>query len=227
MSFDPLIRELSPTVPGFTNPKVLGLLYSLVIAHRPRTIVEIGSFMGRSSCVLSSALAALDGEDRKLFCVDLFDVVIDQPYLSLPLIRHILEYAGDQKGLYTDLERISTISDCFDVTVSRFPRMERIVTKVTANSGDDWTGNVGSVDFSYIDGDHSYQAVRRDCLKVLSCASENHMMAFDDYSTQFPGVVRFVEELRESPGVTFVAFEHPDIAFTIARPRDVISALGG
>ncbi|MEM6480578.1 MAG: class I SAM-dependent methyltransferase, partial [Pseudomonadota bacterium] len=73
-------------------------------------------------------------------------------------------------------------------------------------------------DFSYIDGDHAYHAVRRDTLLVLGYATDNHVIVFDDYSTQFPGVPRFVEEMRECKGVEQIAHVHPDIAFVVQKP---------
>jgi hypothetical protein len=213
-----LINDLDPTVPGFTSPAVLGLLYSLVVDHRPLKIVEIGSFMGRSSCVFSSALAAIGGPDRTLYCVDLFDQKIDAEYLSYPLIRQIMEYGRAASNRYTDLARISTLSDAFDLTVSRFACMQINTCKVQSHSGANWNKDGVKFDFSYIDGDHSYQAVRRDTLSVMAWANADHMVVFDDYSTQFPGVVRFVEEMRECDGVELVAHQPPDIAFLVRDP---------
>lgn len=221
MSVNRVMQEMSPTVPGFTNPKVLGLLYSVVVQFQPKTCVEIGSFMGRSASVISLALAALGG-GRRLICVDLFDTKVDQNFVQLPLIREIMKYAESSKGQYCDLTRISTIGDCFDLTTERFPHMLENVTKIQCDSASDWNSGRDTFDFSYIDGDHTYEAVKRDALSVMRYANAGHCMVFDDYSTQFPGVVRFVEELKSHQGVEAIAFEHPDIAVTIESPANIL-----
>lgn len=224
MKFEQAITVINPTVPGFTNPKVLGFIYNLVLEAKPERCVEIGSYMGRSASIISLALTILGGK-RSLHCIDLFEVKTDEDYFKLPIIRDTMNSIGSAKRLYQDSTKMKSISDCFDLTVERMPYMQDIVHKVAQNSGSDWNPEGTTFQLSYIDGDHSYEGVRRDTLSILKYATEDHVMIFDDYSTQFPGVIRFVEEFREAPGVTFIGHQHPDIAFKIDDPSVVLEKL--
>lgn len=50
--------------------------------------------------------------------------------------------------------------------------------------------------FIFIDGDHSYEAVREDALNCRRLLAEDGILAFHDYDSGHPGVVQVVEELR-------------------------------
>lgn len=52
-----------------------------------------------------------------------------------------------------------------------------------------------SIDCVFIDGDHSYQAVRDDIINYSSILKPGGYFIFDDYSRYYEGVVRAVDEL--------------------------------
>ena len=55
--------------------------------------------------------------------------------------------------------------------------------------------NNASVDCIFIDGDHTYGGVKLDINLFFSKLAINGYMIFDDYSWQFPGVIKAVDEL--------------------------------
>jgi len=50
----------------------------------------------------------------------------------------------------------------------------------------------------FIDGDHSYDAVKRDFGQVEPWLASNAVIAFHDFGGSWPGVTRFVAELLTS-----------------------------
>ena len=77
------------------------------------------------------------------------------------------------------------------------------------------------ISFAYIDGDHSYESVRNDFLKALPLLSDGAVVVFDDYSDQFPGVIKFVDELTQVEAVEIIDKEHPDVAVRVNNPEQV------
>jgi len=48
---------------------------------------------------------------------------------------------------------------------------------------------------AFIDGDHTYDGVKKDVFALSDMIVENGYLCFHDYSNSFPGVVRAVDEL--------------------------------
>lgn len=209
--FDRRIEAFDPIVPGFTNPRVLGMLQSLVLDYRPKHCVEIGSYMGRSAAAISSALAMLDG-DRHLVCIDLFETQLDADYFRMPLIRQIMSNNMGLLEKYANSDEIKDLSDAFDLTARRFTYPNVRLEKRIADSHSRVFKEGERFEFSYIDAGHSYEEVARDLLNLLPNTTDGHVAVFDDYSKQFPGVVEFVDQLLSTGGFEVIGFEHPDIA---------------
>jgi len=55
----------------------------------------------------------------------------------------------------------------------------------------------GSLDFIFIDADHQYEFVKNDTLKSLDVLSEDGMIIWHDYTMDFPGVFKWLNELSE------------------------------
>ena len=217
--------KLNPGVPGFTNDEILGFLFDCVIAQDPKSCLEIGSWMGRSASVICAALGCLGGE-RSLLCIDAFRQSYDENYVQKAILQHAMKRSGEAvKQAYTDFAKLKTVEDCFNLTVSRNPYMKRFCKIVKANSLELTPDDIPQIDFAYIDGDHTYEGVRSDCKLVMSKLADKGMVVFDDYYDDFPGIVKFVDELKATGLIEFVGQEHHDIAFAVQSPGDVFSYL--
>jgi hypothetical protein len=68
-------------------------------------------------------------------------------------------------------------------------------------------------DLIFIDGDHSYEAVKLDIQLALPCLREGGLLAFHDYGEENMGVVLAVNEFRDS-GAQFRGQAHTLVAFS-------------
>jgi predicted O-methyltransferase YrrM len=162
-------RALEPAVEieGFTSAAELSLLYHLaLLGPGPGDVVEIGSYLGRSTVVLARALA--DAGSGTLVAVD--------PHTSA------LGF-GDERA--TDRE--------FLENVERTGVAERVqmlkMTSVEAAHG--WRG--GPVRMLFVDGWHSYAAVIDDVIAWRGHLTADATVVFDDYP--HPGVRAAVAKL--------------------------------
>ncbi len=74
------------------------------------------------------------------------------------------------------------------------------------------------VDLVFIDGDHSYEAVKADIEVAYKWLKPDGIIAFHDYqSVDDPGVAKAVDELLDKPGVELVA-THRTLAVVKGRP---------
>jgi predicted O-methyltransferase YrrM len=217
--------ELHPAIPGLTSPRVLGFLFDLVVASDASSLIEIGSYMGRSAFAMVLGLVSLSGRRRSLHCIDMFATHLDDQYFAFPLIRQIMRDVAPADALYRSPD-VRTLEDAFKKTLDRFPFMKRYITVQKANSREVTLPPGAVFDFAYIDGDHTYDGVKNDFSLVLKSLENGATVVFDDYSDQFPDVVRFVEEIRSCRGVETIGREHPDVGVRVLSVEDVRAQLG-
>lgn len=65
------------------------------------------------------------------------------------------------------------------------------------------------VDFIYLDGDHSYEAVKDDLQVWWPLVSDIGILAGHDYDVQHPGVVQAVDEFFADKGVVYRTTDSP------------------
>jgi predicted O-methyltransferase YrrM len=157
-------------IPSWTGPAELRALHDLAAAAPPNaTVLEIGSYLGASSCYLAAGLAAGGG---RLICVDTWNN--------------------------------ETMPDGERDTFAEFTRNTRAVadriTTVRKRSDDLRDGDVPRpIHLAFIDGDHGYDAVRRDFDIVTSWLAPGGVIAFHDFGdANFIGVTRVVGEALAS-----------------------------
>jgi methyltransferase family protein len=77
------------------------------------------------------------------------------------------------------------------------PLVSVIIPPVRKRSEELTQQDIGAeADFAFIDGDHSYEAVRRDFECILPMLSARALVALhDSTSEEFPGVSRFIGEM--------------------------------
>ena len=145
------------------------------------TCVEIGSFEGRGSIMIHNHLCKHG--HSKLFCIDPFD----DTYVK-----------GNEKMAFWDFACMGQYS--------RFKHNTRYLRNIVEMRGTSDSMIPGlenhSVDFCYIDGDHSPEQVYKDIVGMFDKMKHNGIVLFDDYLWKRNDIVtrhgidRFLEEYK-------------------------------
>ena len=157
----------------FYNPE----FYHHVVSNiaNGSTMVEIGAWRGKSTCCLASYVKQ-SGKDIKVISVDTWEGSDEAVH------RDIIK--SMDSTLYDDF--ISNLKMCGVDGLVEPMRM----TSVEASKAfkDD------SVDFVMIDGAHDYDSVKSDIDSWLPKVRKGGLIAGDDYSKSWPGVIKAVDE---------------------------------
>ena len=143
----------------------------LVNELKPRTILEIGSFEGRSACWMIETLPAIAGGRVQLTCIDSW---------------------GLRERRFSDLKdapSLGPIENRFDRNVSLAVRRAThhvTVRKIKALSINGLAallieGKAGEFDMIYIDGGHSAPDVLADAVLAFRLLRVGGLLIFDDY----------------------------------------------
>ena len=157
-------------IPTWTWSIELRALHDLAAAAPPNaTAVEIGSYLGASTCYLAAGLARHGG---RIICVDTWNNE------TMP---------EGERDTFAEFTR-NTRAVANRVTVVR---------KRTEMLGD--SDIPTPIHLAFIDGDHGYEAVRRDFEIVAGRLAPTGVIAFHDFANaKFPGVTRVVGEVLAS-----------------------------
>ena len=147
-------------IPGWFNEGNAVALYGLISALRPTTVVEIGSYLGRSTVFFALATRQVNPRGR---------VVAIDPHTG---DRQQLEGLSADRlpsfELFRQHCRAAGVEDIVDA---------RVTTSLDAAEG--WSE---SIDLLYVDGWHSYDAVIADGEAWLPHLSSGGVVVFDDYA---------------------------------------------
>ena len=155
------------------------LLYGFVRSMKPETCVEIGSARGKSACFIGMALK--ENGRGKLYAID----------------PHTTTAWNDDQSV----ETLSVLQS--NITQLGLDNQVSILRTTSEEAARQWTR---SIDFIFIDGDHSYEGVKRDWELFLPHIKPFGLAVFHDtiwdlapseHSRTDMGVPRFVDELRE------------------------------
>jgi predicted O-methyltransferase YrrM len=145
----------------------------LVLAEvKPRRIVELGSFLGKSTVFYAKSLEVL-GLDGRVTAID--------------------PHTGDRQNL--EALGISELPsfDMFRSHLMAAGVIDFVDTKVMTShaAADGWTA---PIDFLFIDGWHSYDAVMEDGHDWIPHLSDHGVVVFDD-ALRYPDVKRAIDDL--------------------------------
>jgi predicted O-methyltransferase YrrM len=153
------VWETVDLVPGWFNEGSAALLYGIMRERHSPTVVEIGSYLGRSTVFFALTLERLGGAGR---------VVAIDPH------------TGDRQHL----ERLGTNTlPSYDLFLQhcRAAGVEHRIDAQVATSleaAERWSG---PIDLLFVDGWHSYDAVVADGEAWLPHLSDQGVVLFDDY----------------------------------------------
>ena len=148
------------------------------------TMIEIGSYMGESTLLFAST-----GLFNKVYAIDPFEIGEE--------FNTFLE----QDSVKLDYPVTGFIEKEFKTNTRYFNFIEHL-NEYSYNVADSF--NNRSIDFIYIDGDHSYDSVKKDLELYLPKMKEGGVIAGHDYTNlRWPGVVQAVDEAIGKPDHTF------------------------
>ena len=171
-------------------PNAIGVL-------RPRRIVEVGTWKGRSAINMATATRAM-GLDCEIVCVD--------TWLGSP--EHWISGRDDE---YASLALKNGYPQLYYTFLANVARrgLEDVITPMpmTSESAAHVLRQLGiQFDIAYIDGAHEYEPVKRDLADYWALLHNHGVLIADDYEI-FPGVTRAVDEFAREVGCAMQA--HP------------------
>ena len=167
------VWETSSAIPGWLNERNAAVLFELIQQLHPQTIVEIGSYLGRSSVLMALGQQLAGVEKPRLITID--------PHTG---DRQQLERTGAPSlpsyGLFCNYVEAAGLSSVIE---------SRVATSIEI--GKEWSDQI---DLLYVDGWHSFDAVLVDGRLFLPHLSPSGVAVFDDYK-RYPEVAKAVDAL--------------------------------
>ncbi|MDD5242732.1 MAG: class I SAM-dependent methyltransferase [Syntrophorhabdaceae bacterium] len=141
------------------------ILYRLALDQSPDSVLlEIGSYIGASSCFLAAAASEIQGK-VKVYCVDTWQ----------------------NEGMFEGQR------DTFDEFRKNTAKYEEFIVILKGTSHEIANNFYKKVDFLFIDGDHSYEGVKSDVDDWFPKLNDGGIVIFHDIGWA-EGVQRVVEE---------------------------------
>jgi len=186
-------------IPGILHPmEGYTLLLLAMAAPTNHKIVEVGSYLGRSTCYM--ALGSMITGKKGVCAVDMFPKKSDwyrgeDGYYHIYgsdyyLPEHI--YKERETFLYGDKAYESTLAIFTDI-IKRVG-LQAYIEPFKGNSLQCAAQLKTPVRMVFIDGDHTYEGVKKDILALADKLVANGYLCFHDYSVNFLGVVQAVNE---------------------------------
>jgi predicted O-methyltransferase YrrM len=146
------------------------LLYDLAKNTKDNCIVEVGSYRGRSTVALG--LGSLDGYQVPVFAIEPHE-----------------EFMGILGGVFGPQDRGAFYKAMIDTSCYLIVRLINLTSDRVAPT---WNQKIGLL---WIDGDHSYEGVKRDFDCWFSHLAAGATIAFDDSTSPRLGPYRLMNEL--------------------------------
>lgn len=160
------------SIEGWMEEDELEWLYKTASLMAGKTVVEVGSFMGRSTCAILAGQK--EGGGGRLFSVDSFE--------GRATPREAEARERGSGWLYGQfMENIKTRS---------LPMPEVLPMDSTEAS---LRFLQGTIDWVFIDADHSYESVTRDLCAWVPCVRQGGIASGHDYHPDWASVVSAVD----------------------------------
>ena len=158
-----------------------GLFYIASKLNNPKTIVEIGSWVGVSTCYIAAGLAS--NSKAHIFGVDTFKGTTINEVASVAWNKSVSNMGGTTLNRFIENVKLTG----FEKKISPIVSESHIAAKKWKNE----------IDFLFIDGDHFYESVKKDFDAWFPYLSSDGVLAFHDYDEKHPEVVKFVDEVKD------------------------------
>jgi predicted O-methyltransferase YrrM len=144
-------------------------------------VIEVGSWMGASTCFLA---AGLKGPDAKIIAVDNFQGI---------------STCGEDEAWYNRHFRSLGVKSTLDIFRANFAALglsqrAEPYTSDSLAAAKALADRRGTFDFIFIDGDHAYEACRADIAAWSPFLKRGGVMAFHDFGSRADGVTRAIFE---------------------------------
>jgi predicted O-methyltransferase YrrM len=156
------------------SAEVYYALGALVQHYSPKTVVEIGTFLGVGTLTICMNAPT----DSKIVTVDLPDHVVGR---LVGTDYHLAAIARSRCG---EAFRNGPFE-------SRITQIRQDSTKL------DYVTIAPDADFVFIDGGHSYDMIRADTEIARRAMAKGGVIIWDDYWWYYPDVVRYLDEIAD------------------------------
>jgi predicted O-methyltransferase YrrM len=181
-----------------------GYLYQLASdAPKNARVVEIGSWMGASTCFLA---AGLKGPEARVYAVDNFQG---------------MSLCGEDVAWYQRHFRKLGTNSTLDIFNANFAalgfanRAEPVVSDSIA-AAHSLADMRGTIDLIFVDGDHSYAGCKADIEAWLPFVKKGGVMAFHDFGSRASGVTQAIfETIKANRFAEIVGVANTIIAFKV------------
>lgn len=163
------------------GPKVL----ELIEQHRPKVVVELGSWMGASAIGMARAVRRWGGT---VTCVDTWAGELNDdggsPVGKSPLMIHVCAREMVQSGVSASI---------------------RLIPATTAEAAQCWNQ---PIDFLYVDADHSHDGVWADLTAWVPHVVPGGLIVGDDYKhPRYPGVKTAWDAFERAHGLMLTRYQ--------------------
>lgn len=199
------VWSVTSQIPGWFGEPTAAAMFLILAETRPRHVVEIGSYLGRSTVFFASALHDL-GIDGTVTAID--------PHTG---DRQQLEALG-----VTELSSLEMFRR--HLLVAGVSEYVQPIVSSSHEAAQSWTG---PVDFLFVDGWHSYDAVMEDALDWMPHLSEGGVVVFDD-AIRYDDVSKAIDDLVAQGHIHLWgdAFGQAFAGRSAVPPRSVSTVLG-
>ncbi|MES2499602.1 MAG: class I SAM-dependent methyltransferase [Pseudomonadota bacterium] len=168
-----ILKQCYNSTEGMVSFDEAMLLYSLARDSKSGCIVEVGSYRGRSSVFLGKG--SIDGFNAPVYAID--------PHKS---------FVGVLGGVFGPKDRTTFYRAMLENECSEIVSLINLSSELFAHA---WQEPISLL---WIDGDHSYDGVKRDFDCWLPSLQPNAKIAFDDATDPDLGPRKLINELIAS-----------------------------
>ena len=173
----PLLRRKKSLMrPTEDSRKALISLVESLPCDRPMVMIEVGSYRGESAQVFL-------GTNRfsRIYCIDPWKMYYDANDGAAFTDMAFVENDFDQR-LGGD-DRVIKVKGTIDTFLEKYPDVE--------------------IDFAYVDGCHTYDAVKHDLRQIMTCRKPKVAISGHDYYSNWQGLRAAIEESLGKPDAVF------------------------
>lgn len=171
------LADLAETVPGMVETINARFLFVLAFSQTIKgDVIEIGSWQGRSTSFIARAVEL--SNNGSFFAID-----------------HFKGNVGKEDSYKVDKSDLSDLEILFNANMRRL-NLEKAVTLINKPVDEAYQELQNrEIRFLFIDGDHTEFGVNRDINLFYPNLLDNAIVVFDDFSKNFPGVIKVVDQL--------------------------------